>query len=58
MSLRPIITVRADSAIKKKLRIIARKHTRSLSQEAEWIIKEYVGRYEKQYGEIKVDEDC
>ncbi|WP_333594328.1 hypothetical protein [Anaerospora hongkongensis] len=57
MSLRPIITVRADSAIKKKLRIIARKHTRSLSQEAEWIIKEYVHRFEKQYGEIKVDED-
>ncbi len=56
MSLRPIITVRTDTIIKKKLRYIARKHIRTLSQEAEWILKEYVYRYEKQYGEIKVDE--
>jgi|GEM_PF-2902580 len=57
MSLRPIITVRTDKTTKKKFNYIARKHIRTLSQEAEWIIKEYVHRYEKQYGEIKVDED-
>ena len=57
MSLRPIITVRTDKTTKKKFSFIARKHIRTLSQEAEWIIKEYVHRYEKQYGEIKVDEE-
>jgi predicted transcriptional regulator len=48
------ITVRTDDDIlKAKLQRLARIHGRSLSKEAEQVLKRYVQRYEEIYGEIK-----
>jgi plasmid stability protein len=50
------ITVRTeDDILKAKLQRIARIHGRSLSKEAEQILKRYVQSYEVTYGEIKLD---
>jgi len=50
------ITVRvADDTLKAKLQCLAIDHGRSLSKEAELILKLYVQRYEEKYGEIELD---
>ena len=50
------ITVRiADDMLKTKLQCLARYHGRSLSKEAEQILKRYVLTYEQKYGEIDLD---
>jgi plasmid stability protein len=51
------ITVRTDDDIlKAKLQCLARSHGRSLSKEAEQILRRYVQYYEKKHGEIKLKE--
>jgi len=50
------ITVRvADEMLKAKLQCLAIYHGRSLSKEAELILKLYVQRYEQKHGEIELD---
>jgi plasmid stability protein len=50
------ITVRTeDDILKAKLQCLARTHGRSLSKEAEQILKRYVKYYEEKYGEIILD---
>jgi len=51
----PHITVRASAMLKLKLQCLAHNHGRSLSKEAELILKQYVQSYEKKYGEIILD---
>lgn len=52
----PPITVRTeDSIFKAKLQRLARMNGRSLSKEAERILKEHVQNYEQHYGEIKLN---
>jgi|GEM_PF-2739800 len=51
----PPITVRTDDEIfKAKLQRLARINGRSLSKEAERILKQYIQSYEKDFGEIKL----
>lgn len=49
------ITVRTnDDILKAKLQRLARSHGRSLSKEAEQILRRFVQCYEQKYGEIKL----
>lgn len=38
-----------------KMKVIAKQNKRSLSKELEYIIEEHIREFEKQYGEIKVE---
>lgn len=52
------ITVRiADDTLKAKLQCLAIDHGRSLSKEAELILKRYVQSYEQKHGEIEIEID-
>lgn len=50
------ILCRTDNAdLKPKLRKIARKESRSLSRQVEFILLRFVEQYEKRHGVIKID---
>lgn len=55
MSAKPTTIRIYDAKIKAKLHKLARRHVRFVSQEVEWIVKEYIEEYERQNGEIKID---
>ncbi|MCM0757409.1 hypothetical protein M7775_02360 [Sporomusa sphaeroides DSM 2875] len=56
MSAKPITVRIYDKKTKAKLQKLARRHVRFLSQEVEWIVQQYIEDYERQNGEIKIDE--
>jgi hypothetical protein len=41
----------------KKIKIIAKEETRSLSNMLEHLCKQHIARYEQEHGEIKFSED-
>lgn len=51
---KPIIAVRTEPKIKKKIEYIAEESNRSVSKEIELLIKKHIKRYEDDNGEIKV----
>lgn len=53
----PLRGVRMEDELYLKLRRIAEMENRSFNQEAVFILKQYVSRYEKENGEIAVDTD-
>ncbi|GMB00404.1 hypothetical protein [Pelosinus sp. IPA-1] len=54
-NLSPITVRTADDIFKAKLQRLAQIHGRSVSKEAELILKRYVQNYEEKYGEIEID---
>lgn len=53
----PLRGVRMDDDLYLKLRYIAQKEERSYNQEAVFILRQYVTKYEQEHGEITVDTD-
>lgn len=53
----PLRGVRMEDELYLKLRRIAEMENRSFNQEAVFILRQYVIRYEKENGEIVVDTD-
>lgn len=51
---KPIIAVRTSEEIIEKMKIIAEENNRSVSKEAELLIKRHIKRYEEDNGEIKL----
>lgn len=48
---------RCDKETIKKLEFIASQNTRTRNQEMKHIIKEYISKYEKEYGEIQIEKE-
>lgn len=55
---KPIIAVRTSNDIIEKMKVIADENNRSVSKEAELLIKKHIKRYEDDNGEIKIEENC
>lgn len=53
---KPIIAVRTTHEIIEKMKIISESNGRSISKEAEMLIKDHIRQYEKYNGEIKIDD--
>ena len=56
-SLLPLRGVRMEDDLYLKLRYIAKKNNRSYNQEAVYVLRQYVERYEREHGVISVDTD-
>lgn len=54
-NLEPQYAFRCDELTIKKLEYIAKENTRTRNQEMKHIIKDYIAQYEKEYGEIKIE---
>lgn len=52
----PPFTIRLDTITKQKLQHIADNQQRSINKEILYLIHEEIKRYERIYGEIKVEE--
>lgn len=52
-----ITTLRLKDATYDKISFIAKEKERSINQQIEYILKEYIKDYEKINGEIKVTDD-
>lgn len=48
--------LRLDDTLQKKIKILAKLNDRSFRAQVENILKNYVAAYEKENGEIKIDE--
>lgn len=48
--------LRLDDSLREKLRYIANQNSRSLNKEIEFLVKQYVGNFEKEHGEISLPE--
>ena len=46
----------SDEKIPKKMDVIAKKHKRNRNQEVEWVLSEYIRKYEQENGEINISE--
>lgn len=53
---KPVIAVRTDEEIKKKIEYIAKENSRSTGKEIEMLIKEHIKEYEKYNGKIKTED--
>lgn len=49
--------LRLDDELREKLRYIAEQNSRSLNREIEYLVKQYVARYEKDHGPIAVSKE-
>jgi len=49
-------SLRVDEVAYEKLRIIAKENNRSINAQIEYLIKQCINQYERQHGEIKVEE--
>lgn len=56
-NLKKLYSFRTDDIVIKKLNYIAESNTRTRNQEIEMLIKEHIKEYERNYGEIKVNEE-
>lgn len=56
-SLLPLRGVRMEDDLYLKLRYIAKENNRSYNQEAVYVLRQYVERYEREHGGISVDTD-
>lgn len=56
-SLLPLRGVRMEDDLYLKLRHIAKENNRSYNQEAVYVLRQYVERYEREHGVIPVDTD-
>jgi predicted transcriptional regulator len=50
-------TFHMDDGYLRKMKIIAKEETRSLSNLLEHLCRQHIARYEQEHGEIKYDED-
>lgn len=55
-SKKPVIAVRTNEDIKRKLEYIAEYNSRSAGKEIEMLIKEHIKQFEKYNGEIKISD--
>ena len=53
----PKIVARTDQTTIKKIKIIAAENERSVSQEMVYLVKQEIKRYEKEKGEIIIEQD-
>ena len=53
---KPVILIRTNDDIKKKIEKIADENSRSVSKEVEYLLKRHIKRYEDDNGEIKINE--
>lgn len=53
----PKLVARTDEQTVKKIKYIASEHSRSVSQEINYLIKKEIKEYEKKRGEIKIEID-
>ena len=53
---KPVIMIRTTSEIIEKFKIISQEENRSMSKQAEKLIIELIRKYEKENGEIILDE--
>lgn len=56
-SILPTIMIRTQKEVVEKFKVIAADNNRSMSKEAELLIKNHIKRYELDNGEIKLDQD-
>ncbi len=49
--------LRIDKGSMEKLRVIAKKHSRSVNKEIEFLVNCYIETYEKEHGEIAVSKE-
>lgn len=49
-------SLRVDEVAYEKLRIIAKENNRSINAQIEYLIKQCIHQYERQHGEIKIEE--
>lgn len=49
--------LRIDKGSMDKLRVIAKKHSRSVNKEIEYLVNCHIETYEKEYGEIVVPKE-
>lgn len=54
-SKRPVIAIRTTEEIIEKMKVISEENNRSISKEAELLIKKHIKKYEEYNGEIKLD---
>ena len=52
---KPQILLRTELEIKKKIEHIAKENNRSSNKEIELLIKNHIKEYEKEFGEIQVE---
>lgn len=48
----PNFPLRMSEEMSEKMKTIAKKHKRSLNKEIEYVLEQYIARYEKENGEI------
>lgn len=53
-SKKPMVTLRTDQDIIKKLKYIADFENRSDNKQLEYILKEYINHFENEHGEIDI----
>lgn len=52
----PRFTIRIEPKLLKKIRYIAEYNARSANREVEVLIRQHVKNFEKQYGEINIEQ--
>ena len=52
---KPVIMIRTTDEIIEKFRIISQEENRSMSKQAEKLVIDCIKKYEKEYGEIKIE---
>ena len=54
---KPQIKAYTNDTTIKKLTVIAKRESRSVSKQIEYIANKYIEAYEKEHGEIKIEEE-
>lgn len=49
-------TLRIDEEIHEKMKVVSKEQMRSLNSQLEYVMKEFIKKYEKEHGEIVVKE--
>ena len=53
---KPRIVARVNNTLYQKFLLISQKEKRTLSKQGEYVIEQYVLKYEKENGEIQINE--
>lgn len=52
-----VFTLRIDDELYEKLKFVADKNKRSLNRQIEFLAEQCVGKYEQEFGEIKMEKE-
>lgn len=50
-------TLRMKDKNFEKIKVIARKHKRSIAMEIEYVLEQHIADFEKRHGQIKIEDD-